>query len=97
MGNIAATYSDLCVITSDNPRYEEPNAIINQIASGMPEDYKSYVCIENRFEAIKYAMQNATINDIIVIAGKGDEDYQEIKGEKRHFSDREVVAEILQK
>lgn len=95
MGQIAAKYSDLAVITSDNPRFEEPMDIINQIAKGIPEGYDKCILMENRFNAIKYAMQNAQNGDIIVIAGKGDEDYQDIKGVKHHFSDREAVAEIL--
>lgn len=97
MGKIAADYSDFCILTSDNPRFEDPDAIIDQIKSGLPDNYNDYICIENRYNAINYAMQFAQKDDIIVIAGKGDEDYQEIKGVKHHFSDRETVAEILQK
>lgn len=97
MGKIAAQYSDYCVLTSDNPRFEDPNEIIEQIRVGLPSDYNNYTCIENRYNAINYAMQFAKKDDIIVIAGKGDEDYQDIMGQKHHFSDREVVAEILQK
>ncbi len=95
MGAIAAKYSDFCVITSDNPRFEEPMDIIDQIAKGLPEGHQQHILMENRYSAIKYAMQNAKKDDIIVIAGKGDEDYQDIKGTKHHFSDREAVAEIL--
>ncbi len=95
MGEIAARYSDFCVLTSDNPRYENPDMIIEEIASGIPKDYTDFVKIENRYQAIKYAMQNAGKDDIIVIAGKGDEDYQEIAGVKHHFSDRETVAQLL--
>ena len=95
MGGIAARYSDFCVLTSDNPRYENPDMIIEEIASGIPTGYKAFVKIENRYQAIKYAMQNAGKDDIIVIAGKGDEDYQEIAGVKHHFSDREAVAQLL--
>ena len=94
MGKIAAQYSDFCVLTSDNPRFENPDSVIDQIEAGIPEGYTSYTKIENRYNAIKYAMQNDRKDDIIVIAGKGDEDYQEIKGIKHHFSDREAVAEI---
>ena len=95
MGEIAARYSDFCVLTSDNPRYENPDMIIEEIASGIPTGYKAFVKIENRYQAIKYAMQNAGKDDIIVIAGKGDEDYQEIAGVKHRFSDRETVAQLL--
>lgn len=95
MGEIAARYSDFCVITSDNPRFEEPAEIMRQIEKGIPEGYKSYKLLENRRAAIMYAMENAGPGDMIVIAGKGDEDYQEIGGTKRHFSDRETVAALL--
>ena len=95
MGEIAARYSDFCVITSDNPRYEEPMSIMRQIEKGLPEGFSRYKMLENRRSAILFAMENAREGDIIVIAGKGDEDYQEIGGVKHHFSDRETVASLL--
>lgn len=95
MGKIAATYADWCVITSDNPRFEEPMKIIEDIVKGIPEEYKSYNILENRKEAIKFALQMAHKDDIILIAGKGDEDYQEIKGVKHPFNDKAVVRELL--
>lgn len=94
-GGIAARYSDFCVITSDNPRYEEPMSIMRQIEKGLPEGFSRYKMLENRRSAILFAMENAREGDIIVIAGKGDEDYQEIGGVKHHFSDRETVASLL--
>lgn len=94
MGAISARYSDLSVITSDNPRFEDKDVIISEIISGIPEG-TAFVAMENRYNAIKYAMQTARKDDIIVIAGKGDEDYQEINGVKHHFSDRETVALLL--
>ena len=95
MGEIAARYSDFCVITSDNPRYEEPMSIMRQIEKGLPEGFSRYKMLENRRSAILFAMENAREGDIIVIAGKGDEDYQEIGGVKHHFSDRETGASLL--
>lgn len=95
MGEIAARYSDFCVITSDNPRYEEPMEIMRQIEKGLPAGYTNYKMLENRRSAILFAMENAHAGDIIIIAGKGDEDYQEIGGVKHHFSDRETVASLL--
>ena len=95
MGEIAARYSDFCVITSDNPRYEEPMSIMRQIEKGLPEGFSRYKMLENRRSAILFAMENAREGDIIVIAGKGDEDYQEIGGVKHHFSDRETIASLL--
>ena len=95
MGGIAAQYSDFCVITSDNPRYEEPEEIMRQIEKGLPDGFDNYKMLENRRSAILFAMENAQAGDIIIIAGKGDEDYQEIGGVKHHFSDRETVASLL--
>lgn len=95
MGGIAAQYSDFCVITSDNPRYEEPEEIMRQIEKGLPDGFDNYKMLENRRSAILFAMENAQAGDMIIIAGKGDEDYQEIGGVKHHFSDRETVASLL--
>ena len=93
MGAIGAKYADICIITSDNPRTEDPEAIIRQILAGMPEN--SYIAIENRPKAIGYALDIAEKNDIIVLAGKGHETYQEINGVKRHMDEREIVADHL--
>lgn len=93
MGEIAARLADVIIVTSDNPRNEEPNDILNDIAAGIKD--KPFMKIENRSDAIKFAIDNATANDIILIAGKGHEDYQEIKGTKHHFSDLEVASELI--
>ncbi|MCM0650416.1 UDP-N-acetylmuramoyl-L-alanyl-D-glutamate--2,6-diaminopimelate ligase [Clostridium swellfunianum] len=93
MGEIASRLSDITVITSDNPRSEEPIAIINDILNGVPND--NYITIENRRDAIKKAMSIAEKGDIIVVAGKGHEDYQELKDKVIHFDEREVIADII--
>jgi UDP-N-acetylmuramoyl-L-alanyl-D-glutamate--2,6-diaminopimelate ligase len=97
MGEIGVRLSDLAVITSDNPRTEDPMAIISDIEKGAAAVGKTYKVIENRIEAIHYAMDIAKNDDIIVLAGKGHETYQEIHGVKHHLDEREVVAEYLQK
>lgn len=94
MGQIAGALSDYMVITSDNPRFEEPEEIIDQIEKGLKNPCK-YVRIADRFLAIKHALSIAEKGDVIAICGKGDEDYQEIKGIKHHFSDREAVEKIV--
>ncbi len=95
MGSIASKLSDFVIVTSDNPRSEEPSDIINDILSGMKEYKTPYIVIENRTEAVKYAVQNARTGDIIVLAGKGHETYQILKTGKIHLDEREVVAEAL--
>ena len=95
MGEIAGQLSDYCVITSDNPRTEDPMSIIRQIEEGMKRTDCEYTVIESRRDAIRYAMQFATAEDCIVLAGTGHETYQIIGKEKRHFDEREVVSEIL--
>ncbi len=96
MGEIAGKLSDFCIITSDNPRTEDPMAIIRQVEEGMKKTDCAYTVIENRREAIRYAMENAQAGDCILLAGKGHETYQIIGKEKRHFDEREVIAEILE-
>ena len=96
MGEIGAKLSDIAIITSDNPRTEVPSAIIDDILTGVPQGAKNCVVIENRIKAIHHAMDIAEKDDIIVLAGKGHETYQEICGEKHHLDEREVVAEYLQ-
>ncbi len=95
MGAIAAELSDYCIVTSDNPRTELPSAIIDDILVGMADTKTPYTVIENRREAIFYAIKNAQPNDVIVLAGKGHETYQIIGKEKNHFDEREIVAEAL--
>lgn len=95
MGAIGVRLADLAVITSDNPRTEEPGAIIRDILAGLGEA-KNYIAIENRVKAIHYAMEIAKKDDIIVLAGKGHETYQEVMGVKHHMDEREIVAEYLE-
>lgn len=94
MGKIGAEGCDLCIVTSDNPRSEEPEAIIADILSGMDSKTKPKV-IPDRREAIAWAVQNARKDDIIVLMGKGQETYQEIGGQKIHLDEREEVAKAL--
>ena len=87
-------YADLAIVTTDNPRFEEPADIIAQITAGMTSD--RYIVIENRLEAIRYAIENAKKDDVIILAGKGHEYYQEIKGVRYDFNEKEIVEEIMQ-
>ena len=96
MGEISGKLSDFTIITSDNPRYEEPQDIMNDIETGIRKTDGKYVKIEDRGEAIKYALSCAKAGDIIVIAGKGHEDYQEIKGVRYHQTDREIVMKAME-
>ena len=97
MAQEAVKQSDRVIINSDNPRFEEPQDIINDMLAGLtPQQMKKVISIADRREAIKTATMLAQKGDVILIAGKGHEDYQEIKGVKHHFDDREVVREIFQ-
>ena len=96
MAQEAVKQSDRVIITSDNPRFEEPQDIINDMLAGLDQkQMKKVVSIVDRKEAIRTAAMMAEKGDVILIAGKGHEDYQEIKGVKHHFDDREVVREIF--
>jgi len=95
MGKIAAGASDKLYITSDNPRTEDPQTIIREICSGIPADCSNWEVIPDREQAIIAALKNALPGDIILIAGKGHENYQEINGVKHHFDDREIVIQNL--
>lgn len=95
MGKIAADLSDFCVVTSDNPRSENPTKIIEDILEGMKNTKTPYQVVENRKEAIAWAMNNAKPNDIILLAGKGHETYQILPTGTIHFDEREAVAEVL--
>ncbi len=95
MGEIAGKLADMTIITSDNPRWEEPLAIIRQIEEGIQKTSGSYVEIADRKEAIQYAAELAEEGDIIVLAGKGHETYQEIKGIHYPMKDRELVKELF--
>ena len=95
MGEISSKMADLTVVTSDNPRDEEPQAIIDDIITGVKKGPGNYVSIIDRKEAIKYCMDNAQEGDVIVLAGKGHEDYQEIKGTKYKMDERDLIRDIL--
>ena len=96
MAQEAVKQSNRVIITSDNPRFEEPQDIINDMLAGLTEsDKKKVISIVDRKEAIRTACMMAQRGDVILIAGKGHEDYQEIKGVKHHFDDREIVREIF--
>ena len=95
MGKIGVELSDLAVITSDNPRTEAPMDIIADILEGVPQEKNNYIVIEERRKAIRYAMDIAGKDDMIVLAGKGHETYQEINGVKHHLDEREEVAAHL--
>ncbi|MBR6509736.1 MAG: UDP-N-acetylmuramoyl-L-alanyl-D-glutamate--2,6-diaminopimelate ligase [Clostridia bacterium] len=95
MGSIAARYADFVIVTSDNPRSENPSEIIKDIMVGMDGSPTPYKIIENRVEAIKYAIATAMKDDIIVLAGKGHETYQILSTGKIHLDEREVIAEAL--
>lgn len=95
MGEISGRLADLTIITSDNPRFEEPQAIIDDIKIGMAKTDGAYVEIPDRKEAIRYAIDHGQEGDIIILAGKGHEDYQEIKGVKYPMDERVLIREIL--
>ena len=97
MANIATQMSDKAIITSDNPRTENPATIIAEMEAGVePQNYKKSLSIEDRKQAIKTACQLANPNDIILIAGKGHETYQEINGVRHDFDDMKIVKEFLE-
>lgn len=88
--------SDRVIITSDNPRFEEPQDIINDMLAGLDkDDMQKTISITDRREAIKTACMLAQPGDVILVAGKGHENYQEIKGVKHHFDDKEILNEIM--
>ncbi|WP_125152214.1 UDP-N-acetylmuramoyl-L-alanyl-D-glutamate--2,6-diaminopimelate ligase [Clostridium rectalis] len=94
MGQLGSILSDIAIITSDNPRTEEPLDIIEDIKSGIKKD--NYMLVENRRDAIKKAMEIAQKDDVIVVAGKGHEDYQILKDKTIHFDEREIIEEIIE-
>lgn len=95
MGEVSGNLADLTVITSDNPRFEEPQAIIDDIKIGMAKTNGKYVEICDRKEAIRYVIEHGQKGDVIVLAGKGHEDYQEIKGKKYPMDERVLIQEVL--
>ena len=96
MGEISGKLADLTIITSDNPRYEKPEDIIEDIVTGIEKTDGKYVKIPDRKEAIAYAIHHGEPGDIIILAGKGHEDYQEIKGKKYPMDERVLIREILE-
>lgn len=97
MAQEAVKQSDKVIITSDNPRFEEPQDIINDMLAGLTiEDKRKVVCITDRKEAIRTACMLAQPNDVVLVAGKGHENYQDIKGVKHHFDDKEVIKEYFE-
>lgn len=96
MAHVAGRLADFTIITSDNPRYEEPEAILDDIEKGMRETEGRYIKIVDRKEAIAYAIHHGQPGDVIVLAGKGHEDYQEIRGVKYHMDERDLIREILE-
>lgn len=96
MGEVSGRLSDFTIITSDNPRFEEPQDIINDIITGMKKTDGKYIDICDRKEAIRYAIEHGQPGDIIVLAGKGHETYQEIKGVKYDMDDRVLIKEVLE-
>ena len=96
MGEVSGNLADLTVITSDNPRFEEPQAIIDDIKTGIAKTSGKYVEIIDRKEAIRYVIENGRTGDVIVLAGKGHEDYQEICGVKHPMDERVLIAEVLE-
>ena len=95
MGRIAGHYSDVAVLTSDNPRSEDPQRILDMIEAGIKEVDNNYLVEEKRDRAISLALNMAQTGDIVVIAGKGHEDYQLVDGVKHHFDDREQARQVL--
>ncbi len=95
MGEVSSRLADLTVVTSDNPRREEPQAIIDDIIIGVKKANGNYITVIDRAKAIRYVIENAKEGDVIVLAGKGHEDYQEINGKKYHMDERELVADVV--
>ena len=96
MGEVSGKLSDFTIITSDNPRFEEPEAIMADIVTGMEKTDGEYITICDRKEAIRYAIENGRPGDVIILAGKGHETYQEIKGVKYDMDERVLIAEVLE-
>lgn len=95
MGKIAGELADYCIVTSDNPRSEEPASIIRDILAGLSDATAEYIVVENRRDAIEFAINHAIADDVIVLAGKGHETYQILADKTIHFDEREIVSEIL--
>lgn len=96
MGEVSGELADLTIITSDNPRFEDPEDIISDIKYGINKTDGEYIAVTDRKEAIRYAIEKGRKGDVIVLAGKGHEDYQEIKGKKYPMDERVLIAEVLE-
>ena len=97
MGEISGIISDYTIITSDNPRFEDPCMIISEIESGIRKVTRNYITIVNREDAVDYAISLLKEGDVLVIAGKGAENYQEIMGVRHDYSDRTVINNAVKK
>lgn len=95
MGEVSAKYSDFTIVTSDNPRFEDPQSIIDDIIVGVKKGNGAFIAIPERRDAVRYAVENAREGDVIILAGKGHENYQIVKDKKRYIDDREVVINYL--
>jgi len=87
--------ADFSILTTDNPRNEEPESIFADIQQGINPTGGKYIIIDDRLEAIRYLIKNALPGDVAVLAGKGHESYQEIRGVKHHMDERELIAQVL--
>lgn len=96
MGEISSNLADLTVVTSDNPRNEEPEDILNDIITGVKKADGEYIAIIDRKEAIRYCIENAKEGDVVILAGKGHEDYQEIRGVKHKMDERRLISQVLE-
>ena len=94
MGAVVGSLSDLCVVTSDNPRSENPDKIIDDVVKGIAG--KNYICITDRRQAVRQALRESKAGDIVLIAGKGAEKYQEINGVKYEYNDERFVMQLLE-
>ena len=97
MGIIAGKYADFSIITSDNPRFEEPYSIISEIEKGIRTQTLNYITIQNRYIATGYAIEMLKKGDTLLLAGKGAEEYQETMGIKSRYSDKDTVKDIISK
>ena len=95
MGKVVSTYADFCIITSDNPRYEDPYDIISEIEAGVKPTGRKYVTVSEREVATEYAIRLLEPGDILLVAGKGGEQYQEIMGIKHSYNDNTVIKNII--
>ena len=94
MGKVAGSLSDITIVTSDNPRTEDPQKIIDDVVAGIPREVQA-TCVVDRRAALHTALRQARAGDVVLVAGKGHEEYQVIGKEKIHFSDREIVEEFI--